>query len=65
MKTLKSFGKLVAAAALVLGVAGCVYGPPPGPYYAAPAPAYYAPGYYYGPSVAVGVGGGGYHRHWR
>ncbi len=64
MKTLRTFGKLVAAAALLAAVAGCVY--EPAPYYAAPAPAYYAPGYYYGPSVAVGVGGGGYHhRYWR
>jgi hypothetical protein len=65
VKTLRNFGKLVAAVALIAGVAGCVYEPAPGPYYAAPAPAYYAPGYY-GPSVAVGVGYGGYHHHyWR
>ncbi len=63
----RSLVKLAFAAALVLGVAGCVY--EPAPYYApAPAPAYgyYAPPAYYGPSVALGFGFRDHDgRHWR
>ena len=59
---------VVAAALAVFG--GCVavpvapgyYGGPPG--YYAPAPAYYAPPVYYGPSLGIGIYGGG-HSYWR
>jgi len=51
-------GLLLGGVGLVLG--GCVYGPP-GPYaydtppdYSYYPPAYYAPGYVYGPSVYIG-----------
>ena len=72
--TMRVARTMIAAAAL-MALAGCVYGPPP-----APPPAYsydpgyyYAPGYYYGPqyygppvSLSFGFwGGGGYHHHWR
>lgn len=58
----------VVSAIAVLG--GCVavpvnsgyYGGPPAVY--APAPAYYAPPVYFGPSFGIGIyGGGGGHRH--
>jgi hypothetical protein len=54
----------IALVALSAGLTGCVVAPP---YAYAPAPAYgYAPGYYAAPSVAVGVGVGGYYgRGWR
>ena len=62
----------VVSALAVLG--GCVavpvgpgyYGGSPG-YYEAPAPAYYAPPVYYGPSIGIGIYGGrhGYGRGYR
>jgi hypothetical protein len=61
-------------AVLAAVLSGCVYEPAPAPYYPPPpapyygyAPTYYAPGYYYGPSVGLGFqfGGGGHRRHWR
>jgi hypothetical protein len=69
---------MIAAAAL-MALAGCVYGPPPPgppPAYGYDPGYYYAPGYYYGPqyygppvSLSFGFwggGGGGYHHHhWR
>ena len=61
--------KIAACGALALSLAGCVVEPEPTPppyaYSGYPAPAYYGyPGYYYGPSVGVTVGGGGwYGRH--
>jgi len=60
----RSLLKFALAGAIGLGVSGCVYeGAPYGyPTYGVAAPAYPA---YYGPSVVVGVGGGGYYRHWR
>jgi len=54
-------------------LAGCVYGPPPGPAYGygySYPPSYYAyapPAYYYGPPVGLNFGfvfGEGHH-HWR
>lgn len=51
-----------AAALLLAGLCGCVVAPAPAPGYAyAPAP-YYG---YYGPPVAVGVGGCWGCGHWR
>jgi hypothetical protein len=66
----RTLTKLALAAALALGVAGCVY--EPAPYYAAPAPApapyygYYGPAYA-GPSVSLNYrsGGGWYRPHGR
>jgi hypothetical protein len=57
----RSLLKLALAGAVGLLLSGCVYeGAPYG--YPTYAPAYPA---YYGPSVVVGYGGGGYYRHWR
>jgi len=47
---------------LAASLTGCVVAPAYGPYGYAPAPAYgYAPGYVVAPSIAIGVGGGGWH----
>ena len=56
---------VVSALAMLTVLGGCVavpvgpgyYGGPPG--YYAPAPAYYAPPAYYGPSIGIGIVGGG------
>jgi hypothetical protein len=64
-----------AIAAVLVGLSGCVYAPPPAPAYGygyggygyAPGYAYAPAPYYYGPPVAVGFGGCwgcGWH-HWR
>jgi len=58
--------RLVIAAASVLALCGCYVAPAPASYYA-PAPYYgygYGPGYVAGPTVVVGGGWGGWHRHW-
>jgi hypothetical protein len=55
--------RLLIILGLAFGLAGCVVAPP---YGYAPAPGYgyaYAPGYYAAPSVAVGVGFGGFYGH--
>lgn len=54
--------RLLTVLMLAAGLAGCVVAPP-GYYGYAPTPAYYgyAPGYYYGPSIDVGIGFGGGH----
>jgi hypothetical protein len=75
LRRLAMAGGLAVFAAVL---SGCVYEPAPAPYYPPPpapypapyygyAPTYYAPGYYYGPSVGLGFrfGGGGHRRHWR
>jgi hypothetical protein len=60
MKTIKSM--LVVAALAVLG--GCMVVPvAPGAY--GGSPGYYAPSYYYGPSVGFGYYGGGRGRGYR
>jgi hypothetical protein len=57
--------KLIRTAVVVsalVGLGGCVAVPVgPGYYggYEAPAPAYYAPPVYYGPSIGIGIYGGG------
>jgi hypothetical protein len=52
--------RLLIAFTLISGLCGCVVAPPGYGYgYGYPAPAYYgyAPGYYYGPPVSVGISG--------
>ncbi|CAB3768311.1 hypothetical protein [Paraburkholderia solisilvae] len=48
--------RLLLSLALISGLCGCVVAQPYG-YGYGPAPAYYAPGYYYGPPVSIGIGG--------
>ena len=50
----RGIARALCAGAALLGLAACVYGPPPGPYAYAPQPGYYAPGYYAAPGYGYG-----------
>ncbi len=60
--------KAILALTVLLALSGCV-AVPVGPaydygYYPTPVPYYYGPAYY-GPSIGIGIYGGGRHHHWR
>jgi hypothetical protein len=55
----------VLAAAVALGLGGCVAYPAPGPYGYYEQPYYYGPAYYGPPVVGTVVIGGGHFHHWR
>jgi len=66
VKLIRTFGKLALAGAVGVALTACVYEPAPyapAPYYGYPVYGYAPAPAYYGPTVAVGVGGFG--GHWR
>jgi hypothetical protein len=61
--------RLAVVVALTIALGACVAAP--SPYYGYPAysygygPGYYAPAYVAGPTIGIGIGGGGWHPGWR